>query len=91
MTNKESRERCFQNAMAMFTVLNLTEPERAAHLSIGRIQIELSVYFDKDETKKMDKIVAMLNTMKLDWADYSEIYIESGDFYLARFTWEIVD
>lgn len=91
MTNKESRERCFQNAMAMFAVLNLTEPKRAAHLSVGKVLIELSVYFDKDETKKKDKIVAMLITMKLDWADYSENYFEDGEFFSARFTWEIVD
>lgn len=91
MTKKESRERCFQNAMAMMALFNLAEPKRHANLSVGETAITLSIYFDKDETELMDTIVAMLDCMKLDWADYSENYYDENEFYCARYTWEIVD
>lgn len=91
MKENESRERCFQNALGMLALFNLAEPKRHANLSIGECQIELSLYFDKDETELMDTIVAMLEGMKLEWADYSENYYEENEFYCARYTWDIVE
>lgn len=91
MKENESRERCFQNALAMLTIFNQWLPKRHSGLRMYECSIELSLYFHKDERELLDTVVAMLEPLKLEWADYSENYIVECESYIARYTWEIVD
>ena len=91
MKEKESRERCFQNALGMLTAFNVWMPKRQATLSVHEYEITLSMYFDKDEKELLDTIVDMLEPLKLEWADYSENYYDENEFYCARYTWDIVE
>ena len=91
MKENESRERCFQNALAMLTIFNQWLPKRHAGLRVYECSIELSLYFGKDEKELLDTVVAMLEPLKLEWADYSENYYDEKEFYCAKYTWEIVD
>ena len=91
MKENESRERCFQNALAMLTIFNQWLPKRHAGLRVYEYSIELSLYFHKDEKELLDAVVDQLEPLKLEWADYSENYIEECEYYIARYTWELDD
>lgn len=91
MKEKESRERCFQNAMGMLTVVNQWLPKQNVQLSVMRTRIELTLFFNEKESELMDTIVAMLEPIKLEWADYSENFYGDHGVYSACYTWEIID
>lgn len=89
MTEKFSREACLQNATAMFFLVITKDPTRDVRIDNGHFSIELTMYFDWDEKKKMDEMMKMLNRVKMPWADYSEDYFEKNNFYAARYKWEL--
>lgn len=89
MKEKFSREACLQNATAMFFLVITKDPTRDVRIDNGHYSIKLTMYFDEDEKEEMDKMMTMLNRVKMPCADYSENYFEENNFYAARYKWEL--
>lgn len=89
MKEKFSREACLQNATAMFFLVITKDPTRDVKIENRQYSISLTMYFDEDEKEKMDKMMEMLDRVKMPWADYSEDYFEKHKFYAARYKWEL--
>lgn len=89
MKEKLSREACLQNATAMFFLVITEDPTRDVKINNRHFSIELTMYFNEDEKEKMDKMIEMLERVKMPWADYYENYFDTHKFYAARYKWEL--
>lgn len=91
MTKNPSRAICMENALLLFSIARTHEPLRHMTFETSRYQIELSIFFEKDERETLDMIENILSVYKIEWADYSENYFEENEFYTAQYKWDIVD
>lgn len=91
MTKNPSRAVCMENALLLFSVAKAHEQLRHMTLETSKYQIELSIFFEKDERETLDMMENILSVYKIEWADYSENYYDENEFYCARYTWDIVE
>lgn len=80
-----------ENALLLFSVAKAHEQLRHMTLETSKYQIELSIFFEKDERETLDMMENILSVYKIEWADYSENYYDENEFYCARYTWDIVE
>ena len=89
MEKNPSRAVCMENALLLFSIARTHEPKRHMTLETSSCQIELNIFFDKGEKETLDMMENILSVYKIEWADYSENYYGTNEFYCARYTWEI--
>ena len=90
MTKSPSRAVCMENAMLLFSIVRALEPMRHMSLETCQYQIELKIFFEKDERESLDMMDNILSVYKMEWADYTENYYEENEFYCIRNKWDII-